>query len=137
MAGIAAAHVELVTALREFSATNSIRVIRQYPEFSALYDAYLAKFGDRCLEELKLESPTLHDDPLLLLRSVGQLARRLAACGLATQSFDESQLRRAAEARVKSALRFRPVRRLLFRWVLRNARESFNFRKVGDPASLS
>ena len=31
--------------------------------FVAAYQAYLDKFGDRCLDELKLESPTLADDP--------------------------------------------------------------------------
>ena len=37
---------------------------------------YLERFGDRCLEELKLESDTLFDDPTPLFRSVGHLARR-------------------------------------------------------------
>ena len=41
------------------------------------------KFSDRCLDELKLESPTLADDPLMLLRTIGRLAlrRREAATG--------------------------------------------------------
>ncbi len=47
---------------------------RRVPEFRALIDAYLDKFGDRCVDELKLESETLHDDPLPLLRAVGHLA---------------------------------------------------------------
>ena len=44
-------------------------------------DAYLAKFGDRTVNELKLESATLHDDPLPLFRAVGALARQCAAAG--------------------------------------------------------
>jgi pyruvate,water dikinase len=47
------------------------------PEFERHYHNYLAQFGDRCLDELKLESATLHDDPLMLLRSVGYYAQRL------------------------------------------------------------
>jgi rifampicin phosphotransferase len=35
--------------------------------------AYLARFGDRCESELKLESPTLHDDPRPLLEAIARL----------------------------------------------------------------
>ncbi|HEY9622920.1 MAG TPA: PEP/pyruvate-binding domain-containing protein [Crinalium sp.] len=49
--------------------------LKAYPDFQAQYESYLQKFGDRCLEELKLESTTLHDDPLLLFRAIGQIAQ--------------------------------------------------------------
>jgi len=75
MARVAADHPELASALRQASTPNAVRVVRKYPDFSVLYDAYLSKFGDRCLEELKLESETLHEDPLVLLRSIGEVAR--------------------------------------------------------------
>lgn len=35
---------------------------------------YLGKFGDRCVQELKLESRTLRDDPSSLLKAVGNAA---------------------------------------------------------------
>lgn len=37
--------------------------------------AYLAKFGDRCTEELKLESITLHEDPTQLMLAVAAAAQ--------------------------------------------------------------
>jgi rifampicin phosphotransferase len=37
--------------------------------------AYLARFGDRCTEELKLESITLHEDPTQLLLAVAAATR--------------------------------------------------------------
>ena len=37
---------------------------------------YLEKFGDRCTQELKLESLTLHEDPAALLQAIGYTARR-------------------------------------------------------------
>ncbi|MES2997432.1 MAG: PEP/pyruvate-binding domain-containing protein [Verrucomicrobiota bacterium] len=46
------------------------------PALSGELERYLADFGDRCLEELKLESPTVHDNPSTLLSSIGALARR-------------------------------------------------------------
>jgi len=90
-------------------------------EFFAKYNAYLEKFGDRCMEELKLESLTLHDEPLMLLRSVGQFARRFGAAGLADAGV-ETKLRAQAEMKVAQALAGRPLRRLLFNWVLKHTR---------------
>ena len=91
------------------------------PAFREAYQAYLEKFGERCLEELKLESLTLHDEPLTLLRSVGQFARRFGVAGLG-DLHAEANLRAAAEARVAEALGARLLRRRLFGWVLKHAR---------------
>lgn len=100
--------------------------IRQWleaaPAFRERYEAYLEKFGDRCLEELKLESPTLHDEPLTLLRSIGRYARRLGARGLAAEGGLDERVRAEAEARVARALGARIGRRMVFGWVLRHAR---------------
>jgi pyruvate,water dikinase len=96
------------------------------------YEAYLARFADRCLEELKLESPTLRDDPLPLLRAVGRLAETQGPVGI--QQVDApsaGSLRAAAEARVREALRGRPLRAALVDWVLRRAR-----RHVRDRENL-
>jgi pyruvate,water dikinase len=96
--------------------------IAQKPAFQAAFTAYLEKFGDRCLDELKLESATLHDDPLLLLRSIGQFARRLAAREAQEVGSVEADIRAAAEARVATALHRHPFRRLIFHWVLKHTR---------------
>jgi pyruvate,water dikinase len=116
LAELARAAPELGTALRAGTLDDISRTMT--PAFRDEYHAYLDKFGDRCLEELKLESATLFDDPLLLLRSIGQLAQREAA----PVAHTEAEIRGKAEARVTAALGYRPVRRLLFGWVLRNAR---------------
>ncbi len=64
---------------------------------------YLHQFGDRCLDELKLESATLHDQPLPLFRSIGQIAKRLQA-GQTEVVHQEITLRRQAEAKVSAVL---------------------------------
>ncbi len=88
-----------------------------FPKFQKLYRDYLTEFGDRCLEELKLESPTLNDDPLPLLRSIGELARSgRAAPGSARGP------REKAEHRVSEVLGASPLRQAVFRWILRNTR---------------
>lgn len=94
--------------------------IGRVPEFAARYQEYLERFGDRCLDELKLESPTLHDNPVPLLRSIGHLAKPPARPG--TESGVEQKLRREADERVRTALRWHWLRGVLFRWVLKHAR---------------
>jgi len=118
MAGLARECPELVTALCEGEVREIIEQIEKHPEFAAAYHDYLEHFGERCLEELKLETLTLTDNPLPLLRSVGHAARRCKELS----SFDETKLRRAAEKRVSCSLKKRFARRVLFDWVLQHAR---------------
>jgi pyruvate,water dikinase len=44
------------------------------PELRLAFDRYIAKFGDRCTQELKLESRTLHEDPTQVLMAVAAAA---------------------------------------------------------------
>ncbi len=120
MAGVAAAHPELVAALREAPVARAVRVVRQYPEFAALYDAYLAKFSDRCLEELKLESATLRDDPFVLLRNIGEVAR---AASITRTTPTEISSAHQAEKKMRAALSGSPFRRGILFWVMRQARK--------------
>jgi rifampicin phosphotransferase len=122
LAEVAAQDPALTTALCDAPLPAVRAAIARAPAFRRLYEEYLDRFGDRCLEELKLESPTLFDDPLTLIRSVGQLARRLAEGGATPTTSQETAIRQAAEERVRTALGWRPLRRLLFGWVLKNAR---------------
>lgn len=114
LADLARGNEGLVAALR----TGGLPEVEAVapPDFRTALREYLDKFGERCAEELKLESLTLSDAPGPLLRSVGSLASRPANDRPAVSP------RPAAEQRVRNALRGHPVRRLLFGWVLKNAR---------------
>jgi phosphohistidine swiveling domain-containing protein len=127
MAHVAAAHPALAAALREAPVAAAVRVVRQYPEFSALYNAYLAKFGDRCLEELKLESQTLHEDPLVLLRNIGEVARAASVSPVTPSAGIPSA--RQAEDKMKAALSGSPIRRWTLFWVMRQARKRVSNRE--------
>lgn len=111
---------DTLAGIREALAAPSLDAFRRE------YDAYLAKFSDRCLDELKLETPTLADDPLMLLRAVGELAERSRAGGAATAPAQAAEgiapTRARAEARFFAAIGTRPLRRLVAGWVLRQAR---------------
>ncbi len=92
------------------------------PAFDAEYREYLDKFGERAVNELKLETETLHDDPLPLWRAIGQLERQQRGRGQSSTMSAGHERRASAERRAFEALASHPLRRLAFRWVLRHAR---------------
>ena len=118
LADLARSQPDFAALLRSAPLAVLLPAVRARPAFRQAFEAYLDQFGDRCLEELKLESPTLHDDPLPLLRAIGHQAGRpeVAAVDHA------ARLRQAAEVRVTGLLAGRPLRRAVFAWVLGNAR---------------
>jgi pyruvate,water dikinase len=119
MAGIAASDAKLANALRDASNGTVQRITESNAEFSGELDEYLERFGDRCLDELKLESETLSDNPEPLYRAVGQLAR---VAGERQQKTVDDDLRAIAEARVNESLSASPLRRFVFAATLRLAR---------------
>ena len=130
MATIAARDPALTEVLCRGSATAAAHALSGHEELAPLYDDYLSTFGDRCLDELKLESATLLDDPEPLVRSIGHAAARLGRC----QTLDAARqpaVRQRAEETVRRSLKRRPARRAVFAWVLRNAR-----RRVRDRENL-
>ena len=118
MAAIAAADPESVGELTSGAVDRALAAVRGTPALAERYDDYLARFGDRCLEELKLETETLDDDPALLLDAIG----RAAGAGATTTERERADFRGDAERRAFAALRGRPMRRWIFGTVLRQAR---------------
>jgi phosphohistidine swiveling domain-containing protein len=92
---------------------DKLAALKQVPELPAAFESYLTDFGDRCLEELKLESPTLRDDPTSLLLSIGTMAGRPPAALAA----------KAEETSPDPVGQLGFVKQLVFRWVLSQARE--------------
>ncbi len=121
MAAVARTREGFVRILLEAGASEIEAFMKDFGEFAALYQSYLSRFADRCLSELKLESPTLRDDPLPLFRSVGSLARRMEK-GRTVDRKPEEQLQREAETTAAERLKGRPVKRWIFRYVLKQAR---------------
>ncbi|WP_310599967.1 PEP/pyruvate-binding domain-containing protein [Desulfobulbus sp.] len=83
-----------------------------------LFRQYLERFGDRCIDELKLESVPLHDDPLPLLRAIGHFAAREERQG-GGQAVDA---RLEAERRALEILSQSSLRRQVFTFILKHAR---------------
>lgn len=101
----------------EIRPNKKIAALRKLHELSTAFESYLTGFGDRCLEELKLESPTVRDDPSSLLISIGAMAQRPPAPeARAPVVKDHSQA-------------LGPLKRIIFNYVLRQARERVRSRE--------
>lgn len=89
-------------------------------EMKAGVDEYIEKFGDRCINELKLESETLCDNPLSLYRAIGNYAVKLNTGKVQDfkDTFDEYEVINQAG-----------FRKLPFRWILKNARRTIRNRE--------
>lgn len=106
-----------------------IKKIETDATFSSLKDAletHLQAFGDRALQELKLETPTLREQPHLLIGQIKDYLR-VNVSGEAMEN-REREIRRSAEARIRRHLR-NPFKRLIFGFVLRNSRFSIAARE--------
>jgi pyruvate,water dikinase len=134
LARLAASHPDLVALLGRGTTSGIDAALAGHPELAHECREYLAKFGDRTVKELKLESVPLHDDPLPLYRAVGSLAQQYMGDNAARSAGEEStadRLRRESKRRVQEALATSPLRRAVFGWVLRNAQ-----RRVRDRENL-
>ena len=118
MAALAATHPGLPELLAnpQISSHKKLAALRQASELATAFEDYLTDFGDRCLEELKLESPTVRDDPASLLLSIGALAGRPPT--------DSPPI-----PATFPALPGNPIKRIIFRYVLRQARERVRSRE--------
>jgi pyruvate,water dikinase len=127
-----ASNAGLVATLRDAPAEDAAAAARGDPILGPMFEAYLEAFGDRCLEELKLESKTLVDDPTTLVRSIAEIASR--------PEDDETEPRvhatSPASDRLDEAIRGGPLRRAAARFVLRQAiarlrgRENLRFERT-------
>ncbi len=87
------------------------------PALAQAIDAYLERFGDRCVGELKLESKTLRDDPLPLFRAIASLADMPAQKAQAPQANWQGDFTGILRAFVGH-----PLRRIVFRLLAGQAR---------------
>ncbi|MBI5203184.1 MAG: phosphoenolpyruvate synthase [Elusimicrobia bacterium] len=120
MADLARPRPDLVDALCGADAERVKALAAEVPALEKMLREYVSEFGERCLEELKLETKTLADEPAVLWRAIGQLARRASP---APKSGLELELRRRAEERAAKALSSKPLKAALFGWILRQTRE--------------
>lgn len=125
LAALAAPHPTLVDALCHAPLPVIEGTMQHIPDFAADFAAYLREFGDRCTAELKLESASLHDDPLPLLRAIGQTAAHI----LNHTPADGRAAAAAAERELATRLHRQPLRRAVLHWVVGQARTHLRHRE--------
>jgi rifampicin phosphotransferase len=91
----------------------------QYAMLKDAIDAHLRAFGDRGMEELKLEKPTFLENPAALIGLVKNYYQ--SGINQKTIEIHEETIRVKAEEKLKKHLK-NPFKRFIFRFVLRNAR---------------
>ena len=120
MGALAATQPQLAARL----ASGDAGVVSELPALESAYRHYIDKFGDRCTQELKLESLTLHDEPGPLLRAIAAAADTTASPG--TRRVE------AGQPTLATVFARRPVRRglarLLMRWAKARVRDRENLR---------
>ena len=93
--------------LAEALTRNGLAALENHPEIRKEIRSYLDKFGDRCTEELKLESIPLADDPTTLLHAIAASAQR------------EERIRHVAKDPDWNALFPKnPLKRILAKWII-------------------
>ena len=110
--------------LRKSLAAGDGSALSSAPKLQQAMDSYIEKFGDRCVEELKLESVTLDRDPAALYMAVS------AAADVATRP--ENKIVDSTPDPLKILFKGKPVKLMLSRpfvmWAKRRVRDRENLR---------
>ena len=131
LAGMAADDPALVRALQTGSNDDIRARLDGHPRVADACNDYLARFGDRTVNELKLESLTLHDDPTPLFRAIGDLACRTQAADDVASTVARAAERKEVRDLMSQALARRPFKRALLLWTRKHAR-----RRIRDRENL-
>ena len=91
--------------------------LSEHPLLDRWLASYLDRFGDRCMEELKLETSSLRDDPSFVIATLRNFVAR-EDLTIAAMEEREHRVRSTAEAEISVPWH----KRILFDWILRRSR---------------
>lgn len=120
MAERAASHPDFALLLSkpEIDTDTKLAALNEHPDINQLYQDYLNQFGDRCLEELKLESPTVGDNPQSLLTGIGVMALRYNK-----EPVTEDPPPLSPPSQDDPVDQLHGIKRKVFSWILKNAKD--------------
>lgn len=98
----------------------------RFPELFTLMSDFLDRYGFRCVNELKLEEPDLHDDPSFAVNAVMSYVR-MKSYSIAAMEEREQTIRGKAEALVREKLGGWKLR--AYFWVLKETRRAVRNRE--------
>ena len=112
--------VDLHTVFRSTDAPEELlEALCSRPDMDRWLKKYLERYGDRCIDELKLETLPLRDNLDFIALTLRNYAR---AAPIDPDQFGVAERRRRDEAERKALSAVRGLRRRVFRWVLNSAR---------------
>lgn len=85
-----------------------------------LIQEYIDLYGDRCLEELKLETLTTSDNPINLYRSIGSMGKKILSNTVI--SIDENKIRQQAEMSAYYHLKDNKIKEKLYFYIVEKTR---------------
>ena len=98
----------------------------KHPELWRKFEEFLDKYGFRCINELKLEEPDLHDDPTFVFNAVASYVR-MKAYSIQDMEVREKAIRHDAE--IKVDMKIFGNKRKVFYWILKQARRAVRNRE--------
>ncbi len=121
MAGIASSDPQLKSLIEETPPEDAFEALAQSPhrDFYDRVRRYIDTYGFRCINEMKLESRDLHQDPSFLFVCLRNYLRQ-GLTDLTAYERREREIREAAEAKVRAGLSL--LRRPFYWYILRHAR---------------
>jgi pyruvate,water dikinase len=93
----------------------------RFASFNVSFGRYLDEYGFRCMNELKLEEPTLRDRPEFAFQVIRNYVASPTGADPRAITAREAGIRAAAEQKAGAMIRS-PIKRAVFHRVLRNAR---------------
>jgi len=110
-----------------------LRNDRSYTVIRRTFERYLEEYGVRSMDEMKLESIPIKDNPVFCV-SVIQNYLRTGVPDIDLQKRREQSIRRSAEGLLKTRIKagyplIYPFKLALYRWVLKNARNAIKNRE--------
>ena len=98
---------------------------KQHSNTFHLIKKYIQKFGDRSMGELKLETVTYKQDPASFILYI----KNALAIDFKPQVVDPMILRNKAEIELYENLKRKPVKRLIYQWILKHSRKLISNRE--------
>lgn len=124
MGAALAGQKELLAMWRE-GAPEAVRAAAAVPDLAEALRVYLDRFGDRCFNELKLETPSLRVQPAPLLRA----AARAALAPRVDTNCEALRAQNSCERLIFHRMRHHTGRVLALKWLLRGARRHLRLRE--------
>lgn len=98
----------------------------KHPEIASRVFDFLDKYGFRCVNELKLEEPDLHDDPAFAINSIASYVRT-KSYSISRMEEREKEIRGTAEKKIREKLS--GFRLKVYFWVLHHTRKAVKNRE--------